>query len=70
MIDKIVMSQDRTRAVIHYTTGRKLELYHSEAKVADLIADILKPIGSQIETMNQLLMSQCDTAIIDIKLVS
>lgn len=45
MIDKIVLSQDRKNAMIHYDT-HSVGLYHSEGLVLDLIALILSPIVS------------------------
>ena len=69
MIDKIVLSQDRTRCTLYYTNREPFNLYHSEAKVLDLLAWFLLPIESSHYdiTWDGLMMSQEDTAIINIE---
>ena len=69
MIDKIMLSQDRTTATIYYTNRGNFNLYHSEAKVLDLLAWFLLPIESTCYdiTWTGLISSQEDTAIINIE---
>lgn len=69
MIDKIVLSTDRKEAVIHFDT-HSIRLYHSEAKVLDLIAILLSPRRdvSDWDTYTRIMVSsQEDTAIINIE---
>lgn len=69
MLDKIVLSQDRKSAVIHFDT-HSVMVSHSEGKVLDLIAMLFSP-QSHIETWDayhrMMVSSQEDTAIINIE---
>lgn len=68
MIDKIVVSQDRTYGMIYYTNREPIEMYHSEAKVVELILWLLTPTNIQLQdfTVKALISSLDDTAIIDL----
>jgi len=70
MLYQIAVNQSKTEAYIYYMNGRTIKVSHSEGKVLDLIADILKPMGSQVETITQLMVSQDDTQVIDLNKVS
>jgi hypothetical protein len=69
MIDKIILSTDRKSATIHYDT-HSVGLYHSEAKVLDLLAVILNPANTTVSTWDEyteiIKSSQEDTVIIKI----
>jgi hypothetical protein len=69
MIDKIMLSQDRKQIVIYYTDRPNFGLYHSEAKVLDLLAWFLTPINSTCYdiTWNGYMSSQEDTAVINLE---
>ena len=63
---KVILSQDRKRAVIHFET-RSIELYHSESLVLDLVIWMLSPNGTTSDiTYNSYISSLSDTAIIDV----
>lgn len=70
MLDKIILSSDRKQAMIHFDT-HSVGLYHSEAKVLDLVAIILNPFKTDVSNWDQLTSmyssSQEDTAIINIE---
>ena len=66
MLDKVVLSQDRKNAMIHFDT-HSVGVYHSEGLVMDLVWILLwKPFNSQCETYTQFLSSQEDTQSIDL----
>jgi hypothetical protein len=63
---RCIVSQDRTRAVIHFDT-HSVELYHSEAKVLDLVIWILSPFSTSPDvTYANWVSSHEDTAIINL----
>lgn len=67
MLDKIVLSQDRTQATLYFTNREPFNLYHSEGLVLDLVALFLAPYGaSQDVTWASYTSSLEDTAVIDI----
>jgi hypothetical protein len=63
---RCIVSQDRTRAVVHFET-HSVSLYHSETKVLDLVVWILSPFNTSPDiTYANWVSSQEDTAIIDL----
>ena len=72
MIDKIIVSQDRTQIIIYFTDRPNFGLYHSEAKVLDLLAWFLLPIGNTNYdiTWDNVMSSQEDTQSIDLRKVA
>jgi hypothetical protein len=64
MLDKIVISKDRKTGVIHFDT-HSVTLYHSEAKVLDLIVILMSP-NNNVSTWDGMVSSLEDTAIINI----
>lgn len=72
MIDKIVLSRDRTRATIYFTNRSNFGVYSDIGQVELLVLDLIGPIGSNSISSNydsviDYIDSQySDTIIIDI----
>jgi hypothetical protein len=69
MIDKIVISKDRTRATIYFTNRGPVNLYSDQGTVLVLVDIIITPIGfrSYSEYSQRVKSSQDDTQIVNIK---
>lgn len=63
MIDKIVVSKDRTKATVFYTNRSPVNLYSDSGTVLELVDIILAPIGfsTYTEYCYRLKVSQDDT---------
>lgn len=67
MIDSIIISSDRTRAIIYYTNRRPLGLSHDRGLVLDLIAFFISPLKTNSEvTWNALISEDEVTKSIDL----
>lgn len=60
MIDKVVINQTRTEAII-YMENRIVRLYHSEGKVLDLLAIIIGPWQNIVSSWDSLMSQNEDT---------
>ena len=71
MIDKIVINQDRTRALITYTDKHSITVSHDQGLVLDLIVYLLTPSINPSVTYNNYINSLEDTQpIIDLRKVA
>lgn len=65
MIDKVVINQTKTEAVI-YMENRIVRLSHSEGKVLDLLAIILGPWTNIVSSWDSLMSMNEDTVKINL----
>ncbi len=46
MIDKVIVSKDRTQAIIYFINKSCLTVYHDKGLVLDLVAWFMLPVGN------------------------
>jgi len=67
MVDSIIVSRDRTRAIIYYTDRRPLGLSHDKGLVLDLVAFFISPLKANSDiTWNALISEDEVTESIDL----
>lgn len=75
MIDKIVLSSDRTRATIYFTDRPNFNIYSDTGQVELLVFDLISLIGTNISSNYSSIQDYItsvygDTVIIDLNIVT